>query len=122
MFVSAFPLAPMFALLNSVCELRVDAINFVDQFRRPTPTRAQDIGAWYPIMEALVSISVLVNAFVLAFTSDFIPRLVYKTRYGKEGSLEGYLNNSLSFFDVDNFTSDERPMSSLPFTNLSYCR
>ena len=121
MFVAAFPLAPLFALLNSFFELRVDAVNFVDQFRRPTPTRAQDIGAWYKIMETLVNISVLVNAFVLAFTSDFIPRLVYRSNYSSDGSLRGYLNNTLSYFFVSNFTGLEKPKESHE-ANLSYCR
>ena len=121
MFVAAFPLAPLFALLNSIFELRVDAINFVDQFRRPTPTRAQDIGAWYRIMETLVSLSVLVNAFVLSFTSDFIPRLVYRYSYSRDGSLQGYLNNSLSYFYVNNFTDSARPENP-PQSNLTYCR
>ncbi|KAJ7340375.1 Anoctamin-4 [Desmophyllum pertusum] len=36
MFVAAFPLGPLFALLNSIVEIRVDAINFVSQFGGPT--------------------------------------------------------------------------------------
>ena len=79
MFVAAFPLAPLFALLNCAIELRVDAVNFVCQFRRPIADRAQDIGAWYRIMEGIANLSVLVNAFVLAFTSEFIPRPVSYT-------------------------------------------
>ena len=43
-FVAAFPLAPLFALLNNVIEIRLDAYKFVTQWRRPLATRAQDIG------------------------------------------------------------------------------
>ena len=118
MFVAAFPLAPLFALLNCTLELRVDALNFVDQFRRPTPTRAQDIGAWFKIMEGLVNLSVLVNAFVLAFTSDYIPRLVYKIAYSTDGSLNGFLNNSLSSYNVSYFAPGKRPEN--PTKNLNY--
>lgn len=103
MFVAAFPLAPLFALLNCAIELRVDAVNFVCQFRRPIADRAQDIGAWYRIMEGIANLSVLVNAFVLAFTSEFIPRLVYRNSYSPDGTLAGYVNNSLSSFNVSDW-------------------
>ena len=103
MFVAAFPLAPLFALLNCAIELRVDAVNFVCQFRRPIADRAQDIGAWYRIMEGIANLSVLVNAFVLAFTSEFSPRLVYRNSYSPDGTLAGYVNNSLSSFNVSDW-------------------
>lgn len=44
LFVSAFPLAPLFALLNNTVEIRLDAYKFVTQVRRPIANRAQDIG------------------------------------------------------------------------------
>ena len=100
MFVSAFPLAPLFAMMTAVLELRVDAVNFVSQNRRPWPAVAEDIGAWQRILEGLTRLSVLVNAFVLSFTSDFVPKLLYRMKYSKDrdsgGSLVGYLNNTLS--------------------------
>ena len=34
-FVAAFPLAPVFALLNNVVEIRLDAHKFVCSTRRP---------------------------------------------------------------------------------------
>lgn len=43
-FVAAFPLAPLFALLNNVIEIRVDAYKFTTQWKRPLAERAQDIG------------------------------------------------------------------------------
>ena len=43
-FVAAFPLAPLFALLNNWVEIRLDAHKFVVVFRRPVSERAQDIG------------------------------------------------------------------------------
>ena len=44
MFVVAFPLGPLFAFLNNVLEIRIDAFKVLTQFRRPLPKRAQDIG------------------------------------------------------------------------------
>jgi hypothetical protein len=42
-FVAAFPLAPLFALLNNWVEIRLDAQKFVCETRRPVADRAQDI-------------------------------------------------------------------------------
>lgn len=39
-------------------------------------------GIWYSILEAIGVLSVITNAFVIAVTSDFIPRLVYAYKYG----------------------------------------
>jgi len=118
MFVAAFPLAPLFALLNCALELRVDAVNFICQFRRPIANRAQDIGAWYRILEALANLSVLVNAFVIAFTSELIPRLVYRYSYSTDGTLTGYVNNSLSFFNTSDW--DKQNLTSKPDDEYAY--
>uniref|UniRef100_A0A7N8XLW2 Anoctamin n=1 Tax=Mastacembelus armatus TaxID=205130 RepID=A0A7N8XLW2_9TELE len=105
-FVAAFPLAPLLALLNNIIEIRLDAYKFVTQWRRPLPSQAKDIGIWYGILEGIGILSVITNAFVIAVTSDFIPRLVYAYKYGPcagqgragEGCMMGYVNASLSVF------------------------
>ena len=43
-FVAAFPLAPMFAVLNNWIEIRQDAYKYVSLLQRPVAERAQDIG------------------------------------------------------------------------------
>jgi len=45
-FVAAFPLAPLFALLNNIIEIRLDAYKLVTQFKRPVASRAVDIGVF----------------------------------------------------------------------------
>uniref|UniRef100_A0A671LIL7 Anoctamin n=1 Tax=Sinocyclocheilus anshuiensis TaxID=1608454 RepID=A0A671LIL7_9TELE len=106
-FVAAFPLAPLLALLNNIIEIRLDAYKFVTQWRRPMPARATDIGIWHGILEGIGVVAVITNAFVIAITSDYIPRFVYAFKYGpcwhvhcKAECLRGYLNNSLSVFDM----------------------
>ena len=47
LFVAAFPLAPFFAVINNIVELRGDANKFVTQYRRPTAARASNIGLFY---------------------------------------------------------------------------
>ncbi|XP_030633854.1 anoctamin-7 [Chanos chanos] len=92
-FVAACPLAPFFALVNNWVEVRLDAQKFVCEYRRPVAERAQDIGIWLTILQVITYLAVISNAFLIAFTSDFLPRLYY--RYTR-GSLEGYINFTLS--------------------------
>ncbi|XP_015788170.1 anoctamin-7 isoform X2 [Tetranychus urticae] len=94
-FVAAFPLAPFFALLNNWVEIRLDAQKLVCQTRRPIPERAQNIGIWFSILTFLAQIAVISNAFLIAFTSDFLPKLVYS--FENNFSLHGYLDFSLSW-------------------------
>ncbi|XP_060051621.1 anoctamin-4 isoform X2 [Erinaceus europaeus] len=128
-----FPLAPLLALLNNVIEIRLDAYKFVTQWRRPLASRAKDIGIWYGILEGIGILSVITNAFVIAITSDFIPRLVYAYKYGPcagqgeagQKCMVGYVNASLSVFRISDFENRSEPesdgseFSGIP---LKYCR
>ena len=67
LFVAAFPLGPFFALINNMIEIRVDAYKFVVLYRRSIAQKVQDIGIWYPILESVVKLSVIVNVSVLSF-------------------------------------------------------
>ncbi|KAI4825102.1 hypothetical protein KUCAC02_020800 [Chaenocephalus aceratus] len=72
LFVASFPLAPLFALLNNIIEIRLDAKKFVTELRRPVAARAKDIGIWYNLLRGVANVAVIINAFVISFTSDFI--------------------------------------------------
>ncbi|XP_053113066.1 anoctamin-4 isoform X2 [Hemicordylus capensis] len=132
-FVAAFPLAPLLALLNNIIEIRLDAYKFVTQWRRPLASRAKDIGIWYGILEGIGILSVITNAFVIAVTSDFIPRLVYAYKYGPcagqgeagQKCMVGYVNASLSVFLVSDFENRSEPSSNgseFSGSPLKYCR
>ena len=83
-FVAAFPLAPFFAWLNNVIEIRLDAHKFVQVFRRPVAERAQDIGAWFYLLRFITSLCVVTNALLIAVTSQFIDRELYSRVYSDE--------------------------------------
>ncbi|GBP81844.1 Anoctamin-4 [Eumeta japonica] len=154
LFVAAFPLAPLFALLNNIAEIRLDAYKMVTQARRPLAERVEDIGAcfreWYShflvivqstsrygppsvrskigplsgnifpasraiscpsdprygILRGITYAAVVSNAFVIAYTSDFIPRMVYKYVYSPDYTLTGYINHSLSMFNTSDYRDD----------------
>ncbi|XP_069029249.1 anoctamin-7 [Embiotoca jacksoni] len=93
-FVAACPLAPLFALINNWVEIRLDAQKFVTEYRRPVVERAQDIGIWFPILQFITHMAVLSNAFLIAFTSSFLPRLYY--RYTRDSTLSGFVNFTLA--------------------------
>lgn len=120
LFSVAFPLAPLFVFISAFVEIRVDAIKFVFSQRRPSPGIAAGIGAWQLVLEGLSELSVLVNAVVIAFTSEFIPKLVYRLSYSPDGTLRGYVDNSLSFFNTSHFPEFERPDSSSNHGNVNY--
>ncbi|XP_033223638.1 anoctamin-4 isoform X2 [Belonocnema kinseyi] len=103
LFVAAFPLAPLFALLNNIGEIRLDAYKMVKEARRPLAERVEDIGAWYGILKGVTYTAVVSNAFVIAYTSDFIPRSVYAFVYSPTNDLVGYIDSSLSEFNTSHY-------------------
>uniref|UniRef100_A0A7M4FLW7 Anoctamin n=1 Tax=Crocodylus porosus TaxID=8502 RepID=A0A7M4FLW7_CROPO len=117
-FVAAFPLAPLFALLNNWVEIRLDAQKFVCEYRRPVAYRAQHIGVWFFILEVLAQISVIINAFLIAFTSDFLPRLLYQ--YEHDSQLRGYINFTLAYAPQSYVASNHTLYKAFRDTSGSY--
>uniref|UniRef100_A0A4W2GHF7 Anoctamin n=1 Tax=Bos indicus x Bos taurus TaxID=30522 RepID=A0A4W2GHF7_BOBOX len=122
LFVASFPLAPVFALLNNVIEVRLDAKKFVTELRRPDAVRTKDIGIWFDILSGIGKFSVIINAFVIAVTSDFIPRLVYQYSYSHNGTLHGFVNHTLSFFNVSQLKEGTQPENSQFEQEVQFCR
>ncbi|XP_062346893.1 anoctamin-2 [Cinclus cinclus] len=122
LFVASFPLAPVFALLNNIIEVRLDAKKFVTELRRPDTVREKDIGIWYNILSGIGKLSVIINAFVIAVTSDFIPRLMYQYAYSQNGTMHGFINHTLSYFNVSQLEAGTQPENSLFAQEVSFCR
>lgn len=68
------------------------------------------------------------QAMIIAFTSDMIPRLVYYWSfsvppYGSHSSytMRGYINNTLSVFNISDFKNASKPFSPW-FGNHTTCR
>uniref|UniRef100_A0A667X6J4 Anoctamin n=1 Tax=Myripristis murdjan TaxID=586833 RepID=A0A667X6J4_9TELE len=130
LFVASFPLAPVLALVNNLFEIRVDAWKITTQFRRIVPEKAQDIGAWQPILQGVAILAVATNAMIIAFTSDMIPRLVYYWSFSvypygdySENTMEGYINSTLSIFNIEDFSNTSKPEKTpYWFNNITTCR
>ncbi|NXA58059.1 ANO9 protein, partial [Mohoua ochrocephala] len=110
-FVAAFPLAPLLALINNIIEIHMDAFKMTRLHQRMVPRKAKDIGIWLQVLEAIGTLAVIGNGLVIAITSDFIPVQVYKYMYspcarenrtGMDCST-GYIDNSLSVFRIQDF-------------------
>lgn len=122
LFVAAFPLAPLFALLNNVLEIRLDALKLLSSYRRPVGVRVRDIGIWYRIMDSLGKLAVLTNAVLIAFTSDLVPRLYYRWKVSSTGTLDGFVDFSLSYFDVKDYDEGVRHGNTSGLLGAQYCR
>ena len=68
--MAAFPLAPLFALLNNWVEIRLDAQKFVCETRRAVAERAENIGIWFKIMEMLAQLAVISNVRSFMINQD----------------------------------------------------
>uniref|UniRef100_A0A3Q3X4Y0 Anoctamin n=1 Tax=Mola mola TaxID=94237 RepID=A0A3Q3X4Y0_MOLML len=130
-FVAAFPLAPLLALINNVIEIRLDAIKMVTLERRLVPKKTNDI-VWTGVLEAIGVLAVIANGLVIGVSSDFIPRLVYRYLYGPcanstaaDTCMVGYINNTLSTVRMgDNNILNEflpKQMVTAGGLNVSHC-
>ncbi|XP_055579000.1 anoctamin-9 [Falco biarmicus] len=121
-FVAAFPLAPLLAFCNNIFEIHLDAIKMMRLYRRMVPRKANDIGIWLQVLEAVGILAVIGNGLVIAITSDFIPMQVYKYTYSPcmmENSTgmdcsTGYINHSLSVFRIQDFEPYTKVPEMLP--------
>ncbi|XP_066154106.1 anoctamin-1-like isoform X1 [Euwallacea fornicatus] len=120
LFIIAFPLAPLFALINNVLEMRLDAKKFIKYYRRPVPQRVKNIGVWYRLLAVVGRIAIVSNALIIAFSSHFIPKLVYILKVNPQHSDSGFLNFTLAFFNTTDFKPGTAPES--PTLNISMCR
>lgn len=64
----------------------------------------------------------VLQAFVIAVTSDFIPRLVYQYAYSHNGTLHGFVNHTLSFFNVSQLKEGTQPENSQFDQEVQFCR
>lgn len=49
------------------------------------------------------------QAFIMAFTSDMIPRMVYLHAYSRGSNMTGYVNNSLSVYNISHIPERNMP-------------
>ncbi|CAG5106103.1 Oidioi.mRNA.OKI2018_I69.chr1.g2683.t2.cds [Oikopleura dioica] len=103
LFSCAFPLAPLFAFLNNIAEIRIDAAKYVKYSQRPIPERTKNIGIWEPIFRFLAILAVITNGLQLAITSQTVPRIVYAAMGKSENEdlpLAGFARSIYSVYQI----------------------
>ena len=79
----------------------------------------------YHWVTSSVTLKLYLQAFIIAVTSNFIPEMVYMFVYNDEYNLDGYMNWTLSYFAVADFTADTGPNDDKiddEFKNITFCR
>jgi len=76
LFASAFPVAPLMALLNNIVEIRTDAFKLLTAYTRPEYSGAQSIGTWFAILELLGVLAVVTNCLLIGFSFAPINKLL----------------------------------------------
>lgn len=56
---------------------------------------------------------------MIGFVSEFIPRLYYEVAISADGSMTGFLNSTLSCFDINDFDATTRPDKQFQYANNS---
>ena len=111
MFANAFPMASCFALLNNLCQVRVDAHKLVVQARRPRPQPASGLGLYANVMNLLCFLAILVNALILGITSSSMGHLfqAFKWKVGADQSESWRYNLCSDDARVQIVSSDIQP-------------
>lgn len=70
-FVAAFPLAPLLALINNIFEIRLDAIKLLRLERRLVPKKTNDIGEMYLLAPLHVEEAFVYHVIILKEYSEY---------------------------------------------------
>ncbi|XP_018335154.1 anoctamin-3-like [Agrilus planipennis] len=119
LFALVSPLAPLFILIYALMELRLEAKQYIKNYRRPILTKITTSTVFSDLFMLTAYIGVVTNACILAFTTSFVEREVY--RYSDNSSLYGFFYSTLSVFNATQYNLDQR-MALVPIpTNLTEC-
>ncbi|XP_076342268.1 anoctamin-1-like isoform X1 [Tachypleus tridentatus] len=97
------------------------SLSYDDLLQKELRTLSAQCGVWYRILNSVGKISVITNALIIAFTSSFIEETFYKVFISPDGSLNGFLNFTLSDFNIGDFPGDLNILSE-PDTSVEYCK
>jgi hypothetical protein len=75
LFGPAFPFLAVIIYITNVVTNSVSGIKFLNEYRRPRPHRAEDLGSWYIVFKILSMLGVLSSVAILGFTSDELDNL-----------------------------------------------
>lgn len=65
--------------------------------------------AMFPDGQLQHQLAPVLQAFIMAFTSDMIPRMVYLYAYSKGSNMTGYVSSSLSVYNISHIPERNMP-------------
>ena len=71
-FGSVFPLAPLIALLNNVCILRLSAYKICYTRQRPIAQKSGGLGVWEDLLQIMSVVGILTNCGIMGYTSTVL--------------------------------------------------
>jgi len=74
LFVIAFPLTPLLALISAILEIKVDGGKLLLNYQRPVAKSAEDIGTWQTVYLIITILSVLSNLAIMAFRTPILQK------------------------------------------------
>jgi hypothetical protein len=79
LFAVSFPLAALFAWINNISEIRLDASLICRMHRRAVWRMQEDIGSWGMVFESLSIANVITNACLVAFVGSQLATILGET-------------------------------------------
>jgi len=72
LFVMAFPITPLLAIVNNVLEMKVDATNLVATSQRPDPNGAFGLGSWNGVLGFFSIVAVATNVALITWRTKLV--------------------------------------------------
>lgn len=69
LFASAYPLAPLIAIVANLIEVRADTFKITYLCRRPQSIRCDGLNVWKNLLKCIVWLSALTNCLIFGYTS-----------------------------------------------------
>jgi len=84
LFTVAFPLAPLFALVNNYVEVFVDGTKYVQVSKRPEPRGVFDVGTWLDVFTLISWVALFTNVLLVVCYTDEIRGWVGAAAYSTD--------------------------------------
>jgi len=72
LFVMAFPITPLLAIVNNIIEMKVDATNLVKTSQRPDPNGSYGLGSWNGVLQFFSIVAVGTNVALITWRTKLV--------------------------------------------------
>jgi len=103
LFISTFPIAPLFALIAHLVRLRMAAKRMLVDQRRPRPIPTQGVGIWITAIHSIAIVSIFTNAFAIAMSTNFCDKIIWNGDFKNMSSTAPYHEKSFQYFRISRY-------------------